>query len=285
MKIDIEQGSKEWLELRRKMVTASDAAALMGCGFNTPYEIWLKKLSGEEIAVNEHMQRGRNLEPMAREYLENLWGIELLPECHIHPKFEGIMASLDGLSSNGVLVEIKCPTAKNHDKVVQEGIPDYYFSQVQHQMEVVGVSEMMFVSYCPDVSERPHLQRIVKDDSYCQQLIEKELAFYECIKTLTPPELTAKDCDNLDYDQDFGKLVEAYRTCKENLEQWEKEDDRLRKELQSYAKERSVRGWGLKVSKSFRKGNVDYTQVPQLKGVDLEPYRKAPSQIFRITVD
>lgn len=284
-KIDIEQGTQEWLSMRRKHVTGTDAAVLMGVGWTTPYELWVQKLSGAEIPVNEHMERGRRLEPEARYWLEKHWGVSLPAECHKHPQFEGIMASLDGLSPAGLLVEIKCPTHKNHCWNLENGVPMHYKPQLQHQMEVVGVKEMFFVSYCPDYSDAPHFVKVRRDELYAKEMIEKELQFYEFIKNLIPPDLTDKDCGHIEFDMDFERLVEAFRACKENLTYWENEDERLRKDLYAYAKERNVKGYGIKISKSFRKGNVDYSIIPELKGVDLERYRKEPSQIFRINID
>ena len=36
-----------------------------------------------------------------------------------------------------------------------------------------------------------------------------------------------------------------------------------------------------KISKLLRKGNIDYAKIPQLRGVDLEKYRKAATQYYK----
>jgi hypothetical protein len=37
----------------------------------------------------------------------------------------------------------------------------------------------------------------------------------------------------------------------------------------------------LRIQKITRKGNVDYAKIPELKAIDLEKYRKAPSQYYQ----
>jgi hypothetical protein len=45
---------------------------------------------------------------------------------------------------------------------------------------------------------------------------------------------------------------------------------------------RRTYGSGVEVLKSSRKGSVDYSAVPELRGVDLEPYRKPPVAVVKI---
>ncbi len=41
---------------------------------------------------------------------------------------------------------------------------------------------------------------------------------------------------------------------------------------------------GVKVTRYWETGTADYTKFPELKGVDLEPYRGASRQALRVTV-
>ena len=45
---------------------------------------------------------------------------------------------------------------------------------------------------------------------------------------------------------------------------------------------RRTYGCGVEVLKGSRRGAVDYSAVPELRGVDLEPYRKPPVEVVRI---
>ena len=42
--------------------------------------------------------------------------------------------------------------------------------------------------------------------------------------------------------------------------------------LTSHAKEQ---GGGVSVTRLWKRGNIDYKRVPELRGVDLEPYRRS----------
>ena len=60
-----------------------------------------------------------------------------------------------------------------------------------------------------------------------------------------------------------------------------KED--LRKQLIFLSGESNSRGSGISLCQVVRKGNVDYAKIPELKGIDLEKYRKGSISSWRIT--
>jgi len=60
------------------------------------------------------------------------------------------------------------------------------------------------------------------------------------------------------------------------------EEHRLRATLSRLATARRTYGCGVEVVKSSRRGAVDYCAVPELRGVNLELYRKAPVPVVRI---
>jgi len=43
-------------------------------------------------------------------------------------------------------------------------------------------------------------------------------------------------------------------------------------------------GGGIEVLRSFRKGAVDYSRIPELRNLELERYRKAPVEVVRINL-
>ena len=55
------------------------------------------------------LQRGRELERPARRAYEQQVGIQMEPLCLVHDQLEWMRASLDGLSFDGSVLEIKCP--------------------------------------------------------------------------------------------------------------------------------------------------------------------------------
>ena len=189
-------------------------------------------------------------------------------------------ASLDGLSFDGsTLVEIKCPLSLRDRESAQEGhVPSKYFAQLQHQLKVSGAERAHYWSF--DGSDGI-LVEICLDWEYAERLVEAEIAFWQLVKENRWPESTSDELD-LSADPKWRHTASRYREARLRLETATAEEHRLRAMLASMATARRTYGCGVEVLKSSRKGVVDYSSVPELHGVDLEPYRKPPVAVVKI---
>jgi len=155
----IKQGTEEWHAARLAKVTASKLSAVMAktkSGYsatrkNYMMELICQKLSGqrEEGYTNAAMQRGNDLEPVARGAYEADKGV-FVDECGLidHPKIEGFAASPDGLVGSDGLIEIKCPNTATHVEFLKNGKPKReYILQMHAQMLCTGRKWCDFVSY------------------------------------------------------------------------------------------------------------------------------------------
>lgn len=146
----MQQGTQEWLEWRKKGIGASEAAAILGlCPYSTPNDVFLDK-TGRADAFEGNMatQRGQDLEGKARAMYELISMEDMPPAVAVHPKYEIMRASLDGLRSDGKkILEIKCPGAESHEKAKQGIVPDHYMIQIQHQLAVTGADSCDYFSY------------------------------------------------------------------------------------------------------------------------------------------
>jgi putative phage-type endonuclease len=152
--IDIEQGSKEWLEMRKSKITATDVGAIVGANpWKTPLELYEEKLGliPAQLA-NEKMIRGQMLEPVARDILCKDLKKHFEPVVCIHDGYQYMMASLDGITADGSeICEIKCPSSvRIHREHLNHIIAPYYICQVQHQLFCSGAKKCYFCSYHPD---------------------------------------------------------------------------------------------------------------------------------------
>lgn len=173
-------GSEEWKKLRRTKITASDAAIIMGVGFITPEILLFNKVNDVEIDDNAAMARGRRLEPEAVARFEKESGLFMYPEYAFHPTYDWMMATFDGISDCGTQIEVKSPGKTNHDLAKRGRIPKYYIPQLQHQLAVSEGAEVIYISYRPEDEDNPFVMIPVRrDDSYIEELITKELAFYK----------------------------------------------------------------------------------------------------------
>src|SRR5579863_9675648 len=95
---------------RYEGIGSSDAPSVMGVGFRTPYQLWDDKIHRREVPDNYAMKRGRDMEEPARRSFESKIGVAVLPGPFIHPQYNWMGASLDGIDlDRKVAVEIKCP--------------------------------------------------------------------------------------------------------------------------------------------------------------------------------
>jgi putative phage-type endonuclease len=155
----MEQKSPEWFAARLGKVTASRVADVMAktkTGYSTNrdnymMELLCQRLTGkaEESYTNAAMQRGTEMEPIARGCYEALEGV-MVEECGLidHPKIIGFGASPDGLIGKIGLLEIKCPNTKKHVEFLRTGKPDNKYQwQMTAQMACAGREWCDFVSF------------------------------------------------------------------------------------------------------------------------------------------
>lgn len=279
--LDIEQGTQEWFEFRKKHVTATDASVIMRAShWKTPLQLYHEKLSDDPpMTPNERMQRGIDLEPIARELFNIQTGLMMQPKVLVR---DWQMASLDGIDPFGQkILEIKCPGDKDHAIAVSGKIPDHYYPQIQHQMYVSDVSVAYYFSF--DGLDGVIID-VKRDDKYIEKMIEEERKFYECLINKTPPEPDEDDyIERNDYKWTF--CASDWIAINQQIKQLQEIEEDLRNQLIQLSGQSNTKGAGISLCQVQRKGNVDYSKIPQLKGLDLEEYRKPSTTSWRITCD
>lgn len=279
VKLNVKQGTLEWLSLRQNYITATDAAVIMKMSkWKTPYQLYHEKTGPVvESVKTPAMERGILLEPAARELLEIELNCELFPDVVV--KDDWAMASLDGLSPCGTLaVEIKCPGPKDHSLALQGRIPDHYFPQVQHQLYVTELDSMYYYSF--DGIDGV-LIKVDRDQKFIENMISMELDFYRRLQRKNPPDLETDDFE-IRTDSDWAETSERWMASKKRLEQAQEEEALLKDKLLKLAGRSNARGAGISVCQVTRKGPIDYSAIPELKGLDLEKYRKPETTYAKI---
>lgn len=173
---NIEQGSKEWHDLRAKSLGSSDTATAAGAG-KTRNALLEAKVIAEATGITPHgysngwMNRGKQLEDQAAEWLEpelrRIYaadGIELIGLATVgmmkHDDFPGLHSSPDRLVDAGMwpmpVVEIKCPKLSTHLKYLYNWVknghgwyPTIYRWQIKVHRAVCG-GGCWFCSWHPD---------------------------------------------------------------------------------------------------------------------------------------
>lgn len=281
------QQTEEWLEFRKNKVGASDAPVIMEVSpWKTPFKLWQEKSGIISGAIeNEAMRRGKELESIARDCFVRQIGIEMSPKVVVSKAKDWMIASLDGINSNGDnIVEIKCPGYDDHHFAdVKKMVPEKYYPQLQHQMYVAEVDKAYYFSYVDDSNNI--ILEIERDQKYIDKMIKKEKQFYECLINFIAPELTHKDFLCKD-DPGFEAVAKEWKEVMMLLEREKeliKREEELRKTLIKMAGDQNCKGSGITMQKITRKGNVDYSKIEALKGIDLDQYRKPATEYWKIT--
>lgn len=210
------QRTKPWFAMRNKSITASDCGSTVGENKHEPvYNFIIKKVFGSTFGTNIFCYHGKKFENVVT-LMYSLINDVIVEEFGLlgHPKYEFLAASPDGICSPycrdgitpsplvGRMIEIKCPFQRKilyTGKIKGEICPDYYWCQVQLQLECCDLDECDFVQcnieeyetradYLADVnklcdykSEKYGLERGVVIELMPTKLSENEYIQYELV--------------------------------------------------------------------------------------------------------
>jgi putative phage-type endonuclease len=169
------QRSKEWFIQRNRQITASEVAS---CLFLKKEVIKAYNETFPKAIIKENPLKGANSYESLDEYIKKKCNVyysnnyepfkDTIYTLHgklyepiaarfysinkktkindfgliTHPKLTWLAASPDGITDNGVMLEIKCPLSR---KINADGIPFGYWLQTQIQMEVCDLDECDFL--------------------------------------------------------------------------------------------------------------------------------------------
>ncbi len=139
IRVPVRQGSREWLDFRRTVVTGTDIPVLLGVSpYKCEADLADEKAGAEQPPASVRMRMGSALETL------NLAEYEALTGCRTqrfrgmvgHPSISWAAASPDARRvGERVLVELKFTTSKSR---FADGVPDDVAAQVQWQLGCMG---------------------------------------------------------------------------------------------------------------------------------------------------
>lgn len=269
--------------LRRNFIGASDAPIIMGVSpWSTPYQLWQEKCGIKKPFEGSFVtDEGHRKEVFARDLFESKMGEKFPAKRLFSDQYDWMMASLDGYNERiKKALEIKCPGEKSHQTAKLGIVPIFYFPQVQHQMFVANLQSIYYLSYIND--ESYVILTCERDDKYIDELIKKELHFWKCVQNCTPPELSDRDFV-IKNDDEWEELAMHYLTLQNLKTNVLLREESIKSKLIELSNDRNSKGCGVKLQKICKKGNIDYSSIPELEKIDLEQYRKDESHYWKIT--
>lgn len=288
----------EWLKWRKAGIGSSDAPVIMGVSpWSTPLKLYEEKIS-EEVVEDESnawiKQKGNEFETRIRNLFELRTGEDFSPALCVMDGFEYLRASLDGRSSDKRRgIEIKLSGRDDWELAKNQGIvPAKYLPQVQHQNMVGQLEVTYFLSYLYEKgvksvsADRLVVVEVAPDKEYISRLVSEEMKFWDCVVKRKPPVSSDRDYKKLRGRELLDK-IDTWKLYKKEADKIEGILDGLRADIIAEADKGGhprYEGAGVRIRKESRQGNVQYAKVPELKGIDLDPYRGKGSVSWKFEV-
>ena len=160
----IKQRTPEWFKLRENRLTASDLYDAV----NNPKSLAKKKI--KNVSFNSGaipaLKWGTMFEDMASRIYANINNVKIHEfGLIINDNIPNFGASPDGITENGVMIEIKCPYSR---KIEINKIPEKYQYQIQGQLAVCELNicdyiECEFVCYATEEEYLTNVQNITEN--------------------------------------------------------------------------------------------------------------------------
>lgn len=180
--LDVEQGSREWLEARAGLITCSELESVFskGTGKNVfgkaaityMYELIGEQITGEpkECFSGFHTERGHAHEPVAIELYQLQHDVEI-QNCGFIIG-EKIGYSPDGLIGSNGLTEIKSKLPKFQAQILYEReIPSEHYMQCMGGLWTAEREWIDFISYCPSMPI--FIKRLYRDERVIQEIDDR----------------------------------------------------------------------------------------------------------------
>lgn len=279
------QRNPDWQAQRTGRITGSRVGAILGLSkYRTRADVMREMVrqfhhAKPEFEGNEATRYGEAHEGDAINAYEQRYGALVMPSgLVVHPEYDWLGASPDGLVGDDGMVECKCPLRAKYTTPSTE-----YQAQMQLQMACTGRAWCDFVVWRdgdPIIVERVH-----RDPNWLTNNIP---ALRECIDEfhtiiandeLSAPYLADKERNDAEWAQACSEYIAATRDA----------DEAAR--IQKLARERLVgmapqgaKGCGLQVVKVERAGTIRYADAikSMLPDVDLSPWRGKPSVSYQV---
>jgi putative phage-type endonuclease len=239
----------DWLDARRTGIGASEMAAILGLDkYTSAVELYLRK-TGQvpDQDAGESAEWGQILEPViAREFGRRAGrAVEMAGYLLRSEAYPWALATLDAWQTVGDAarpLEIKLTGGRSGDW--EDGVPEYYYPQVQQQMLVTGAPSATVAALLNGT--RLVWCDVARDDAMIARIVEAGERFWRCVtdESVPPPDgsesagwaLKQIFRDAIDatiaLDWECADLTSRYDELVKQVEALETEKERIRQTVQ-----------------------------------------------------
>lgn len=275
-------------------ITGSRVAAVLGLSPYTNRRAVMREMvrqhfgAEDEFMDNPIVRWGREHEVDAMEAYIAYQDIEE-SEIHgsqdfvVHPEFSFLGVTPDGLVDEDGLIEIKCPWRASYSHIADRLD---YLEQIQLQLACTGRDWAHFVVWRPE--EPVNVSTVFADPDWLPDRLGKLVEFMdEFAEIIADPALAAPHLEPLvdvRYDEDWQVAAYDYLEEAANSTRAQLRESAARQRLVDLAGVKSAKGFGVTVSRSERRGNVDWQEFKKKyqPDTDVEEFRKAPSIVYTV---
>lgn len=282
------QRTPEWHERRKGRVTGSVVGAILGLApYMTREEVMRSMVRAyhgaeREFTGNIATEYGTRMEPEAVQAYQYKTG-NAVEDAPFVPFEDWLGASPDGYIGEDGLLEVKCPFGLRNSEVPEfKPLADqqHYYAQIQIQLYCTGRDWCDFFQWS---AYGDSLERVAVNKVWLDKYLPILRQFYaEYLSELDNPEHLEQLRVEVNTQQ-ARLLLDEYAQLSEAIDNATERRKEVLADLVKAAGDKNALVWGRKLSLVERKGNVQYAKVPELKGVDLEPYRGKGSSFWKLS--
>lgn len=175
--VQYEQRTPIWYKIRKNLITATNVAGIIGSSkYDKRSDLLKKKLGmGKAFVSNFATEHGKCYEDVAIQMYERRKNVKIHEFGLLkHEKINFLGASPDGITDDGIMVEIKCPVSREINGNVYDLKTTCYFIQMQTQLEVCDLNICDFLE-CKliDYEDKDHFMEDSGDSLFGSNGLEK----------------------------------------------------------------------------------------------------------------
>lgn len=283
-------GRAEWLELRKRGIGGSDAAAVAGVSrWKSAVGVWLEK-TGQvpDEEPGEAAYWGIKLEDVVAGEFTIQTGLKVRRRNAIlqHPVHTFMLANIDR-EIVGSKIGLECKTTNAFMRAEWDGdtLPDAYYIQCQHYMAVTGY-EAWWIA-CLIGGNRFLYKLIERNEKLIQRLIEIEEAFWQHVINGTMPQIDGTNActDALlrMYPEANGREVELHETSELWIGQYEQasKEEKVAKERKQEAQNALIKMLGDNERGRSGERLVKWSNVAGRIGFDTELFKTEHPELYK----
>ena len=180
-----EQRTQQWYDQRTNAITASDIPTVLGeNNYKTSWSLLVDKCGGtvKPFVGNDATRWGNHYEDIAIAVYSKLYSKKVLSfGLLLHPNHSWLGGSPDGITTDGILLEVKCPLSR---QIIMGEIPHHYRSQVLLNLEICNLDIAHFIEYRPGSSDEDYILNVVeikRDHEWFSKEMPKMKEFWDSV--------------------------------------------------------------------------------------------------------